>query len=589
MAPNPGSRDDQQRIKSSKPAVAEFTVTFDDGPQGPVPDVKGLAGSCVFFVQQLDTTPTVVLEFTFKSGGDPRQAKTRLEFAFNKANTIPNELSRKLENRLFVRQEIADFDMTPTSDGAELSFKSQGGRIYDVFYFTESDRNSGQVILRSRPKQEQKWVLDIMKKVAMLDPDKICTIRIKLTDCFYINLEKKRIEKSDVIQIADLLPSKSRGRTIPHFEDPAIDYLGSLNLRSRQTPLKARILRSPISNTRPHVEISFRDHDEAAIHLSIGFDLLNKEKKMYLNAVVKDLHNVSLLSAGNYVFAIIDFSKALASDIQDMEAEEKVLIPNNTMVELVITAGPECMRDWTAIGVVTLDNYEFHCDLLVRITKKDGSEFSSILNTYATRPEDVRPLKVRIKPIVSDTTTRLAMNAVASNLNITYKRDNPDFVPAMFKWPIIYQGERLPDKESFNSRNSDAVQVALTKLCEAESWNDSQRDALSRVSRPMAGIQIIEGAIGTGKSLMIAHIAQMAISLSSKVMVLGNMNESLDFVFLKILDVLSPSSTTKCVRVYPATSESPMLRKPKRTAPDPALDDEIAVKLFAAERVRRYL
>ena len=79
-----------------------------------------------------------------------------------------------------------------------------------------------------------------------------------------------------------------------------------------------------------------------------------------------------------------------------------------------------------------------------------------------------------------------------------------------------------------------------------------------------------------------AHITQMAISLSSKVMVLGNMNESLDLVFLKILDVLGPSSTTKCVRVYPATSESPMLWKPKRIAPDPAIDDEIAVKLFAA-------
>lgn len=568
---------------------AEFTASFGEEQQGPMPDKKRVAGYVTFFVEQLGTAPTLVLEYHFETESRTgiRKAKSRLEFAFNKTTAISSKPADKLEDRLIERREISDFDLVLTGNGADISFTSQGGRVHDVYCYTQFKSNSRQVIPKEVLTPEQLWVLSNMERIAKLEPGKTCTINIKLIEDFDIEHHKKRGKKSPIMQLADMIPSKSNGKVDPFFQGRSYSTYrnkqGKPSLQFGQTPARAKVFRSPHPGAPIPAPVIYKDHEEYAIHLSIGLDLLNKEQKMFYNTITKHEHRAMVLAAGSFAVASIKLSRPLASDLPKMETEDKLTIPADTMVKLTMYGQAGVMKKWHATGVVQADVYGFASDLFVLILDKSRKDLSSIIMDQDAH-EDLRKfLNVHVEPMFSDVTTKMGMDAVNSAFSIANKPDNPNYVPAMFTWPLLYNGEQLPERYVFESLDARTVTDAWKKLRNVEQWDNAQRAALYGMQDPMAGIQLFTGAAGTGKSLVLGRIGQMVVSLDMKCIIVGSHNMSLDQVTQTVVEVLGPDSKTMVTRVYTAASDSPVLSGSNRAGPRSNVErDRYMANLFAA-------
>ncbi|KAH0294741.1 hypothetical protein M436DRAFT_63985 [Aureobasidium namibiae CBS 147.97] len=561
---------------------AEFTVSFDKEHQGPVPDENKVAGNVMFFVEHLGTAPRLVLEYHF--GTESRtglyKAKSRLEFAFNKTTAISPKPADKLEDRLIDRHEISDLDMILTGDDAQISFTSEGGRAHDVYCYTQFASRPRQVISRDRLEAEQLWVLGIVERVAKLEPGKTCTINIKLIEDFNVEHQQKRDKKTPIMQLADMIPSKSNGRVDPSFQGHAYSTYrnkpGGSDLQFDQSSTGARVFRSPHPGAPIRAPVVYEDHEEYALHLSIGLEMIKKEQRTYCDAIVKNDHRVMVFAAGNFAVASIKLSHLLASDLPNVEVNEKLKIPVDTIVKLTMYGESNEMKKWHATGVVQADFYGFNSDLFVLILDRSREDLSSLIMDHRdARRDEQKILKVHVKPLLSDLTTKMGMNAVNSAFSIENKPDDPD-----------YRRETPPSKH-FDSIDAEAVKNAWKKLSYShEKWNSAQRAAIKDIQHPMAGIQLFTGAVGTGKSLVMSRIQQMIVFLGIKCLVVGNQNKSLDLLTQTLVAVLGPNPKKMVTRVHSTAPDFAVHPNTDRIGPQSEVEEDIYMaNLFAAWKV----
>ncbi|KAI4723179.1 hypothetical protein E4T48_00449 [Aureobasidium sp. EXF-10727] len=581
----PGTPQDQQTSRCFDTA-AELSVVFKDGTSvGPIPDKQEKFGLLTFYVELLGLAPTLVLEFvTTPDANHNNEARSRTEFAFNMVNVVSGNGNKELTGR----REIFDFDFFPNDQGATVSFSSEGCRVHDVFCYTEHKSNKRQIIPQARMKSEHRLILETFARIAKLASGDSCTINIKLTEGLQAQDDKRKKKLTKLQQLADMLPSKTYDRTIPQFTGRAYPTYrtkqGELALQHNQQMSRMQALRAPHPGASIPSRKLFRDNDEAALFLAVGQDLLQKESNMYMQTVSVNKHAGVLFRAGNFATASIKYSKPLASGIPELEDEENIRIPDGTAIKLHMTAGTNDKQEWIAIGHVSADVYGFGSDLFVMITDQDNSALDAIITENgADKPKF---LSVQVEPIINDITTRLSIDAIMSALGKANKHDNPKYVPAMFTWPILYQGENLKPKDVFataSGRDRAGFDKALKHMLEADPWDSEQKTALMQVPSPCGGMLLIESAAGTGKTLAMARIAEFAISQKKKVLVVGNSNKSLDLVMLKINEVLSESkSGIRPIRAYSARLEDPMVPQVKRTAPDQNVQDKDEINRFAA-------
>ncbi|KAI5205999.1 hypothetical protein AUEXF2481DRAFT_78130 [Aureobasidium subglaciale EXF-2481] len=585
-----GSKEDEQTNNCYKSA-ATLSVEFDDGTIiGPVPDAEGKAGLLDFSVELLGLAPTIILELTFPSQeSHATGARCRVEFAFNTTNIISDK-------ELKTRQEISDFDMFTNDEGALITFKSEGCRAHDVFCYTEYAYHERQVIPRGRLAPQQRWALNTFKRLAQLTPGQSCTIKLNVLEGLVAAEAKRNSKKTQLQFLSEKLPSKQYGRAFPQFTGPAYmtyrNPQGVISLQYNQQVSRKTALRPPHPGASIPARMLVRDNDELALHLSIGADLLHKEQAMHITSVSEKEHFLALVPAGNYAVACIKYREPLASGIPDLTNEEKITIPVDTQLKLTIYGDHKDKQKWHCVALVGVDVYGFGCDLFAVITDKVSSEFKAILSEAGSAGPKI--LNVHIDPIISDVTTKHGIDAVASALSIANKPDNPNYVPAMFLWPFVYQGEPLERKQVFKTAFDRDIQhtvAAFKYLRNSEPWDKHQFRTVDALPNPFGGVNLVAGAAGTGKTLVMGRFAQFSTIVGSKVLIVGMINSSLDDIALKIDEKMSEDvasgkvqkmDNSRPIRAYSARLESPLQPSVDRTQADIDAEDKQALAHYLA-------
>lgn len=309
------------------------------------------------------------------------------------------------------------------------------------------------------------------------------------------------------------------------------------------------ILRRPHPGTPIKGQMIFSDQDDALVSLAYGAYLEYVEQEATFNAVSRNAHFVRLCTIDTRVLALVDFSSLPQTGLPD----DRFRLDDRTKVKLTI--GNHCMEPEKrncilTEGLIVANVFNLpRCDMLVLISNKWASTFKGMAEPIeALRQDDgqnARRHLARVSPMLFKVPYKAEVEAVIRAYGTGCPKERLPF--------LLSDGQQLENMCPVSRVSTySKLNPAFEHLQKAKPWNKQQLQAINTIRTAPGGSMIVTGPGGTGKTELIVHLIEFAVSCGQYAIVSGTRNDTLDDMTIKIRKI---NPTIRPVRFYAPSQE----------------------------------
>lgn len=293
----------------------------------------------------------------------------------------------------------------------------------------------------------------------------------------------------------------------------------------------------------PAVKV-FHDQDDALVSLAYGAHLECEEQNTTFAAMKRDLHRVRICAVDTRVLALVEFSTPPDTGLP----QDRFRLDDSTKVDLTIGGDATGKNAIIGSGMTVANVFGLpRSDLLILVENKWSSAFRNCSQPieHFQKEAGVRApyLSVRVSPQLNNHSFKTEVDAVMRAYGPGCPTDRLPFL--------------LGDGSSLGYNNPLAnvghvAKAAFQELKGAKSWNEEQMQVIDTIPTAPAGVMMVLGPGGTGKTALVTHVVKLAARIGQYALVSGTRNDTVDDMTVKINE-LDPA--LRPVRYYSPSQE----------------------------------